>query len=452
MNKLQYFSRIISAYILRKPSQISFWHGEPEVNDQAIGSGYWVLGTGSKTGKGKGKEISTEDEVENTSNKKQVTGDKPEQGTRNPQLETALKEGWQYWQKFEYKANYSGPIDKDGVIILDYHGNVGKQKYHIAIAQFGLACYNRWKKTGDSVWYELFMAQVKWHVDNLRENKKGIWLWYADFDWDYHGRQKAPWASALAQGNGLSLLCRAYAETKDDKYLNLCEKVYQSMITEIEEGGVLKKGTRYGVRGTGLEKREGEKKVTKYGVRGTERPGTRYGVRGTSYRKEINKREIEELGSSSEHSIPKNPEPAPSSQNPVPVDGVDYWLEEMLNPAKHIINGFMWAVMGVFDYWLLTEREDIKEWFDRFTDTIARNLHLFDTGFWSLYELSGTKIPMIASHFYHKLHIVQLKILYNMTGDEIFLYYANKWTAYRANTLYRFTATIIKGLFKVVYW
>ena len=34
-----------------------------------------------------------------------------------------------------------------------------------------------------------------------------------------------PWYSGLAQGQGLSVLCRAYKETKDPKYLKSLEKV-----------------------------------------------------------------------------------------------------------------------------------------------------------------------------------------------------------------------------------
>ncbi len=321
MRKLFYFSRIFNAYILKKKSQLTFWHGKVGFNNNAN-----------------------------------------------------YEELDEFYQLFDYKANYPGPFNKDGVILLDYHGLVGVQKYHIAISQYGLACYNQYKRTGKKEWYEKFMAQVKWHENNLLKNDRGIYLWYANFDWDYHGIQKKPWASGLAQGNGLSLLTRAYIETRDEKYLDLCEKVFKSIITEIKDGGVML------------------------------------------------------------------------------VEDENYWIEEMLNPPKHILNGFMWALMGVYDYYLLTKDNNVKYWFDKFINTLETNLHTFDTGYWSLYEHAGTKIPMLASYFYHSLHIVQLKILYKMTNRRIFEEYANKWEKYMNNRLYKTKAFIIKSIFKLKYF
>jgi len=321
MKKLSYFSRIIDAYILKKTSQLTFWHGKPEINSNAD---YKSIG--------------------------------------------------EFYQLFEYKAYFNGDFDDNGVILLDYHGNVGKQRYHIAISQYGLACYNQYKRTNNSKWFNRFMAQVNWHEKNLKKNNKGIYLFYADFDWDYHGIVKAPWASGLAQGNALSLFVRAYTETQDKKYLDICEKLFESMITEIKDGGVLNK------------------------------------------------------------------------------DGNNYWIEEMLASPKHILNGFMWAIMGIYDYYLLTKNKKVKIWFDRFINTVKNNLNIFDTGYWSLYELSNSRVPMFASIFYHSLHIVQLKILYNMTGDNIFNIYAEKWNRYMEKKLNRYYSQIIKSIFKILYF
>ena len=52
--------------------------------------------------------------------------------------------------------------------------------------------------------------------------------------------------------------------------------------------------------------------------------------------------------------------------------------------------------------------------------TLKANLNVYDTGFWSLYEQSGTRLPMVASPFYHRLHIVQLRVMAKLTGDEFF--------------------------------
>jgi len=418
MNKFTYILRVIDAYVLKKHSHLDFWHGklEGEVND--LGTRYEVQGTSKKNtgdryevlGTSK-KNVGDRCEVQKKTGarcKVQGTGQNKEKenelGTRNSELGTVG--GWEFWQTFDYKAEYPGPFDENGVIILDYRGVVGRQKYHIAISQYGLACYNRWKRTNDKVWYDRFMAQVKWHEDNLKANEKGIYLWYANFDWEYHGIHKAPWPSGLAQGNGLSLLVRAYAETKEQKYFDMCEKVFKSMITEVKDGGVM--------------------------VKGTDKKGTRYEVLGTSK---------------------SDTDTGTNTQYPIPVDGVDYWIEEaIVEPPTHILNGFMWAVMGIYDYYLLTGREDVKMWFDRFIKTIADNLHTFETGYWSLYEHSHTKIPMVASTFYHGLHLVQLEILYNITKNKKFEEYLIKWKKYQKNIFKKAWAVAVKIIFKAVHF
>ena len=98
-------------------------------------------------------------------------------------------------------------------------------------------------------------------------------------------------------------------------------------------------------------------------------------------------------------------------------DESNLWIEEYLvSPPTHILNGFIWALWGVFDYWLATEDTLARKVFDRGVQTLLQNLARFDTGYWSLYELSGTRMKMLASPFYHQLHSVQLRILSTLTG------------------------------------
>ena len=59
---------------------------------------------------------------------------------------------------------------------------------------------------------------------------------------------------------------------------------------------------------------------------------------------------------------------------------------------------------------------------------------------------------MIASPFYHKLHIVQLEIMYELTGENIFYEYSNKWLKYSSNIFFKIFAVIHKVFFKVIYY
>lgn len=131
----------------------------------------------------------------------------------------------------------------------------------------------------------------------------------------------------------------------------------------------------------------------------------------------------------------------------------DPWIEEYLvDPPTHILNGFIWAAWGIYDCFLATGDQSASALFSRFTGTLARNLDRYDLGFWSLYEQSGTRLKMIASPFYHRLHIVQLRILQKMTGNEFFSKVAERWEAYTRSRAKRTAALCYKSAFKLCYY
>jgi hypothetical protein len=59
---------------------------------------------------------------------------------------------------------------------------------------------------------------------------------------------------------------------------------------------------------------------------------------------------------------------------------------------------------------------------------------------------------MIASPFYHSLHIVQLRVMERLTGDKIFGEFADRWNSYRASRMNRMRALVQKALFKLCYY
>ncbi|MCP5063463.1 MAG: hypothetical protein GY936_13505 [Ignavibacteriae bacterium] len=107
----------------------------------------------------------------------------------------------------------------------------------------------------------------------------------------------------------------------------------------------------------------------------------------------------------------------------------NYWYEEYPTiPPNHVLNGHINGVMGMYDYWRISENKNAKELFDKGVETVAKNLHKFDSGYWSYYD---DEYPYVADYFYHKVvHIPQLKVLYQMTGKKIFKEYADKWETY----------------------
>jgi len=131
----------------------------------------------------------------------------------------------------------------------------------------------------------------------------------------------------------------------------------------------------------------------------------------------------------------------------------DLWFEEYLvTPPTHILNGFMWALWGVYDYYLASRDPRAQQLFASGVQTLRNNLGRYDLGFWSLYEQSGTRLPMVASPFYHQLHITQLQVMHRLTGDDLFAQYGNRWESYTHSRANRTRALCYKGLFKLCYY
>lgn len=321
--RFNYLLRIVQAYVGGGTSQLSFWHETPEVNPHAL---FGALG--------------------------------------------------EYYMMFREKADYAGPFDAKGIPLLDYRGVLGPQYNPIAIAQYGLGNFNLYAQSGEVDRKRKFLLIADWLTDNLELNRAGLAMWMHHFDWDYRETLRSPWYSALAQGQGISVLVRAYRETGDSKYKDAAKAAFKAFETEVAQGGV-----------------------------------------------------------------------AFTDAND------DLWFEEyIVDPPTHILNGFMWASWGVYDYYLLTQEEPVKTLFTRATMTLVRNLQRFDTGHWSLYEESGTFLPMIASTFYHKLHIVQLRVMSKITGEPIFSEYAERWAEYMTSAWKTRKALAMKVLFKLCYY
>lgn len=118
----------------------------------------------------------------------------------------------------------------------------------------------------------------------------------------------------------------------------------------------------------------------------------------------------------------------------------DTWLEEYaILPAAHILNGFIFILFSIYDYYIVTKDKKALRLWNKEIKTLEKNLKKYDTGYWSQYNLIH-KHP--AKKSYHTLHIKQLKVLYKLTGKEIFKEYAKRWEKYLNNPLSRGRANI----------
>ncbi len=321
--RLSYYRRIFAAYLLPGKSQLTFWHEAPQANPHARAG---ELG--------------------------------------------------EYYMVFAGKADYSGQYDDAGIPQLDYRGKIGLQYNPIAIAQWGLGNCNLLQRTGSQLRRQRFLAAADWLSSRLEQNRSGLWVWNHHFDWEYRTPLHAPWYSALAQGQGISLLVRAHRETGNAAYLEAAGHAFASFLKPMDQGGV-----------------------------------THTDERG------------------------------------------DMWFEEyIVTPATHILNGFLWAAWGVYDYFLATGDGSARALFAAAVRTLLNNLDRYDLGFWSLYEQSGTFLKMVASPFYHQLHIVQLRVMHRLTGEEKFAVFADRWERYGRSSAKRTRALCYKSAFKLCYY
>jgi heparosan-N-sulfate-glucuronate 5-epimerase len=126
------------------------------------------------------------------------------------------------------------------------------------------------------------------------------------------------------------------------------------------------------------------------------------------------------------------------------------WIEEyIVDRPGHILNGFMWALWGVYDYAVWSGRSEAWRLWDRGVATLERRLSEFDTGWWSRYEVVDQGREVLASRYYHTLHITQLRVMHRLTGIERFASYADRFQAYLDRPANRVHALVRKAFFKL---
>jgi heparosan-N-sulfate-glucuronate 5-epimerase len=93
-----------------------------------------------------------------------------------------------------------------------------------------------------------------------------------------------------------------------------------------------------------------------------------------------------------------------------------------------VLNGFISAIFGVYDFAQYLDDKQAEQFFLKLVASLIHNLNHYNCGYWSYYD---QKLPMrLTSKAYHRLHIEQLKALYEITGDDIFKNYSDQWQGY----------------------
>lgn len=280
-----------------------------------------------------------------------------------------------YYIDFSESVRPSHIFDDDSIILVNYKRNLGPQYNPTTICQYALGNHALYLRTGDENRLQTFLRHADWLLENgVREG--AMLLWPFDFDDPWDERVKAPWKSAMAQGEAISVLLRAHQSTGQERYLTAASQALKSFYFTIEEGGV-------------------------------------------TYRK----------------------------------GDFVFFEERVVDPPNHILNGHIYAMLGVYDYYRVTADEDALALFNEVASSLSANLHRFDFGFWSKYELMygpehGHPLPLVAPMSYHLIDIELVAVLHEITGDKRFDEYAKKWRKQSAS----FTCRLLNFVYlKIIY-
>lgn len=126
--------------------------------------------------------------------------------------------------------------------------------------------------------------------------------------------------------------------------------------------------------------------------------------------------------------------------------GDDVFLEEIPSWSRNtILNGWVFAVMGLYDYDLGFDDSRARQLFSRTLSTLKRRLPDYDAGFWSYYDSQRH----MASPFYHALHIQQFSALRLIDDDPLWGRWRDQWESYRKRMANRSRALLQKGMEKL---
>jgi hypothetical protein len=106
-----------------------------------------------------------------------------------------------------------------------------------------------------------------------------------------------------------------------------------------------------------------------------------------------------------------------------------WWYEELADTAMHspfILDGHIFATTGVHYYWQKTGDDSGKFIYEKGIAGLKHYLPRFDAGGGVIYY---DKYGKVADKKYHRILTRQMKELYAVAKDDMFLQYYNKWNA-----------------------
>lgn len=136
-----------------------------------------------------------------------------------------------YFNDLTLKVNWKGPADAAGNPLLD-KGDGCLVAFPTTIFQKALAHWDCWLESGrqDADHYDRFLVGARWALERI--DPSGGWSLWGETE----GDTKVVY-SAMTQGEGASVLVRAYASSGDDAFLRAARLSIDAMMRPIRDGG-----------------------------------------------------------------------------------------------------------------------------------------------------------------------------------------------------------------------
>lgn len=257
-----------------------------------------------------------------------------------------------YWDGPMMPRQLIGTVDESGVRMYQHPTLTGGEKvdHPVGQAQYGLHLLNTYRATGDPWFLEIAQRQGRRLVDTHVESRGAWWFPYS-FDFALGGSPdnvlEAPWYSAMAQGQVLSLFVRLHEADGDPQWRAAADATFLSLGLPVDD----------------------------------------------------------------------------TEPWAVWVDGSGYlWLEEYpklpLEQSERVLNGHVFAMYGLWDYWRLTGSDDAVRIFDAAATTVVRYV---PDGFRNPNWASDYSLLSAVPHVrYHRIHVNQLSHLNALTRHPVF--------------------------------
>ncbi len=138
-----------------------------------------------------------------------------------------------------FHAGHYDLFNKKGVPLRQY---INKSKPVInptTICSYALTMYELWLIEKKEHWCQKFIIQAEWLASNqqsrqIKDRNFGVW----EYNFDGFYNLKAPWCSAMAQGQAISVLVRAAILTQKEWYLQVAERALPVLVIPIKQGGL----------------------------------------------------------------------------------------------------------------------------------------------------------------------------------------------------------------------